>query len=142
MDLVFRISWPISPRPIKPWLSIALSCARAGMPGLKWTYPPSIAPQSRDKEQRLATILQEISEKSRAGLVSLRPYFAHLTALGIAVLIGLTVAAFKVSSEPPAVDTADRWPFPQWTPYRAGPQRTALARASMWTEDPTKAKLV
>lgn len=88
-------------------------------------------------------LLKEIS--ARLGglqLDSLKPYVPHLAALGIAMLIGLGVALFKVSSEPPAVDTADRWPFPQWAPYRAGPQRTALARTDIWAQDPTKAKPV
>jgi hypothetical protein len=83
-------------------------------------------------------ILGQILER----LGVLRPYAAHLSALGIAILIGLTVAVFKVSGSPPAVDTADRWPFPQWAPFRAGPQRNALARTNLWAEDPTKAKVV
>jgi hypothetical protein len=77
-----------------------------------------------------------------ARLNELRDYYPHLAALGIAILLGLTVAVFKVVSDPPAVDTADRWPFPQWAPYRAGPQRDALARATIWTGDPTKAEAV
>ncbi|MGE0282440.1 MAG: hypothetical protein AB7P20_17760 [Rhizobiaceae bacterium] len=72
----------------------------------------------------------------------LRPYYAHLAALGVAIALGLTVAAFKLASDPPAVDTADRWPLPQWAPYRAGPLRDALARTPIWAEDPTKAKVV
>jgi hypothetical protein len=83
-------------------------------------------------------ILGQILER----LGVLRPYAAHLSALGIAILIGLTVAVIKVSGSPPAVDTADRWPFPQWAPFRAGPQRNALARTNLWAEDPTKAKVV
>lgn len=87
--------------------------------------------------------LKAISDRLKGlDLEALRPYTAHLGALGVALLLGLGVAAFKVSSEPPAVDTADRWPFPQWAPYRTGPQRAALARAELWAEDPTKAKAV
>lgn len=83
-------------------------------------------------------ILKELQER----LVALRPYKAHLVTLGVAALLGLLVAGFKVSSNPPASDAADRWPFPQWAPYRAGPQRDALARTLLWAEDPTKAKVV
>jgi len=84
----------------------------------------------------LNRVLREILKS----LEVLRPYAVHLSALGIAVLLGLIVAALKVSSNPPTVDTADRWPLPQWTPYRAGPQRNVLARAEIWTADPSKAK--
>jgi hypothetical protein len=73
-------------------------------------------------------------------LEALRPYAGHLSALGIAIVLGLAVAAVKLSSTPPAVDTADRWPFPQWAPYRTGPQRDVLARAEIWTADPSKTK--
>ncbi len=83
-------------------------------------------------------ILTQILER----LGALRPYATHLGALGIAILFGLIVAVFKVSGSPPAVDTADRWPFPQWAPFRAGPQREVLARSTLWAEDPTKAKVV
>ena len=72
----------------------------------------------------------------------LQPYVLHLSALGIVLLLGLIVAAVKVTSDPPAVDTADRWPFPQWAPFNAGPQRQALARVEIWTPDPSKAKAV
>lgn len=69
----------------------------------------------------------------------LRPYYPHLTAAGIAILLGLIVGIFKVSAAPNAVDTADRWPLPQWSPFRAGPQRDALVNAGLWPLDPTKA---
>lgn len=82
-------------------------------------------------------VLREILER----LEVLRPYALHLSALGIAVLLGLTVAVVRVSSAPPAVDTADRWPFPQWAPFRAGSQRETLARADLWTVDPSKVKV-
>jgi len=72
----------------------------------------------------------------------LRPYHPHLAALGVAFLLGLTVAAFKLSTEPEALDVADRWPFPQWKPYNAGAQRDMLASASLWAEDPSKTKPV
>lgn len=83
-----------------------------------------------------------LSKARDLNIEELRPYFPHLIALGIAALLGLTVATFKISGDPAAVDTADRWPFPQWAPYRAGPQREALARTTLWAEDPTKAKVV
>ncbi len=82
-------------------------------------------------------VLREILQR----LEVLRPYAPHLGALGIALLLGLSVAIVSVSSAPPAVDTADRWPFPQWTPFRAGLQRNTLARAELWTVDPSKAKV-
>lgn len=72
----------------------------------------------------------------------LRPYYPHLTAAGIALFLGLIVGAFKVSGEPAAVDTADRWPLPQWTPFRAGPQRDALVNAGLWPLDPSRAVAV
>lgn len=81
-------------------------------------------------------VLKEMLKK----LEVLRPYTLHLSALGVAVLLGLVIAAFKVSGAPPAVDTTDRWPFPQWTPYRAAALRNSLAQANIWTEDPAKAK--
>jgi hypothetical protein len=87
---------------------------------------------------RLQHVLKELSER----FGDLRAYYPHLSALGIAILLGVVVAAFKLASDPPAVDTADRWPFPQWAPYRAGAQRDVLARAALWTEDPTKAKVL
>jgi len=86
----------------------------------------------------LERILKELQER----LGALRPYRAHLGTLGVAVLLGLLIAVIKVSSSPPAVDTADRWPFPQWAPYHAGPQRDAMARTMLWAEDPSKAKVV
>ncbi len=82
--------------------------------------------------------LKDIGKK----LEVLRPYTAHLGALGCAIVLGLTVAAFKVSSAPPAVDTTDRWPFPQWAPFRAGPQRASLAQAEIWTVDPSRVDAV
>jgi len=81
-------------------------------------------------------IIKEIQQR----LTVLAPYAPHLGALGVAVVLGFGVAAFKVSGDPPAVDTADRWPVPQWAPFRAGPQRDALARAGLWTPDPTRAQ--
>lgn len=72
----------------------------------------------------------------------LRPYALHMGALGVAVLLGLAVAVFKVSGTPPAVDTTDRWPFPQWVPYRAGAQREMTAKAEIWTVDPSKKAVV
>jgi hypothetical protein len=86
--------------------------------------------------------LERVLKDILGRLGELRAYIPHLSALGIALLLGLSVAAFKLASSPPAVDTADRWPFPQWAPYRAGAQRDALARTALWTEDPTKAKVV
>lgn len=85
-------------------------------------------------------MLDRVLREIQKGLEVLRPYAVHLSALAIAMLLGLIVAAVKVSSNPPAVDTADRWPLPLWAPYRAGPQRDALARAEIWTADPSKAK--
>ena len=73
-------------------------------------------------------------------LAPLRPYTSHLAVLGLAAALGLIVGAFKVAGSPPAIDTADRWPFPQWAPFRSGAQREALARTALWVEDPTKAK--
>jgi hypothetical protein len=77
-----------------------------------------------------------------ARLGELRERLPHLVALGIAVALGAAVAAFKLASSPPAVDTADRWPLPKWAPYQSGQRRQDLARTSMWLEDPTKAKVV
>ncbi len=75
-------------------------------------------------------------------LVILRPYTAHLAVAGLALVLGLSAGVYKAMKEPAAVDTADRWPFPQWAPYRTGPLRDALARTNLWAEDPSKAKVV
>lgn len=68
----------------------------------------------------------------------LRPYFPHLLGLAGAILLGLTVGAFRASYDPKAVDTTDRWPFPKWAPYRAGSQRDAMVRAPIWPPDPSQ----
>lgn len=86
--------------------------------------------------------MERYLKEIRNWLGVLGPYIPHLSALAVAALLGLTVAAFKLAADPPAMDTTDRWPFPQWTPYRAGPEREALARTAIWAEDPTKAKPV
>lgn len=86
--------------------------------------------------------MERVLKELLGRLGDLRPYFPHLSALGIALFLGVVVAVFKLASDPPAVDTADRWPFPQWAPYRAGPQRDVLARTALWAEDPTKVKVV
>jgi len=74
--------------------------------------------------------------------VILRPYSAHLAAAGLALFIGLSSGIYKAMKEPASVDTADRWPFPRWAPYRTGPLRDGLARTNLWAEDPSKAKVV
>lgn len=74
--------------------------------------------------------------------VVLRPYAAHLAVAGLALFIGLSVGIYKAMKDPAAVDTADRWPFPQWTPYRTGPLRDELARMNLWTDDPSKVQVV
>lgn len=79
-------------------------------------------------------------QTAKAYAEPLRPYFLHLAALACVFVLGLVVAGVKVAGDPPAVDAADRWPFPKWEPYRAGPQRQALASLQVWTPDPTKAK--
>lgn len=75
-------------------------------------------------------------------LVILRPYTAHLAVAGLALVLGLSTGIYKALKEPAAVDTADRWPFPQWAPYRTGPLRDNLARTNIWADDPSKAKAV
>lgn len=82
--------------------------------------------------------MERILKEFGAKLEILRPYSLHLAALSAALLLGLVVAVVKVSGQPPAVDSADRWPFPQWTPFRAGLQRDALARAEFWAADASK----
>lgn len=73
-------------------------------------------------------------------LQPLRPYFPHLAALLAAMSLGIAVAVLKASAEPKAVEAVDRWPFPQWTPYRAGDQRKAMASRALWVADPSRAK--
>ncbi len=75
---------------------------------------------------------------AREKWAELRPYYPHLAAAGLALFLGLIVGAFKISGVPTAVDIADRWPLPQWTPFRAGPQRDALAGMALWTVDPAR----
>lgn len=71
----------------------------------------------------------------------LRPYYPHLGALAGAITLALVISIFKVAGEPPVVDTADRWPFPKWAPYKAGQLRQASAAHNPLTLDPTKAKV-
>jgi hypothetical protein len=86
-------------------------------------------------------LFNEIKQKLAALGPVLAPYTAHLAVAGLAVLLGVGVGVYQASKDPTAVDTADKWPFPQWAPYRSGPQREALARAALWAADPTKAKI-
>lgn len=75
-------------------------------------------------------------------LVILRPYTAHLAVAGLALFIGLSAGIYKAMKDPAAVDTADKWPFPLWAPYKTVSLRDGLARINLWAEDPTKAKVV
>lgn len=69
-------------------------------------------------------------------LAHIRPYVPHLAVLAVAMVLGLGVGMFKATSSPPAVDIADRWPFPKWVPYRAGAKRDDLRRLAIWSQDP------
>ena len=86
-------------------------------------------------------LFNDIRQKLAALRPLLAPYSMHLAVAGLAVLLGTSAGIYQVSKDPTAVDTADKWPFPQWAPYRTGPQREALARVAVWAVDPTKAKV-
>jgi hypothetical protein len=70
-----------------------------------------------------------------------RPYFPHVAALGVAIVLGIAVSLFTISGTPPAVDTKDRWPLPKWAPYRAGEQREELKKLAIWAIEPGKEKI-
>jgi hypothetical protein len=85
-------------------------------------------------------LFNDIRQKLAALRPILAPYSAHLAVAGLAVLLGISAGVYQASKDPTAVDTADKWPFPQWAPFRTGPQREALARTAIWAADPTKVK--
>lgn len=85
--------------------------------------------------------MERLRQQIAEWVVLLRPYAAHLAVAGLALFIGLSAGIYKAMKDPAAVDTADKWPFPQWAPYRSGPLREELARTSVWSEDPSKAKV-
>ena len=70
----------------------------------------------------------------------LRFYIPHLVALGAAIFAGIALASATLLSKPPAVDNADRWLLPKWSPYAAGPRREDLAHLAIWAEEPGKRK--
>jgi hypothetical protein len=68
----------------------------------------------------------------------LRPYTRHLAALGMAIVLGVGVGLLTATAKPPVTDTVDRWPLPQWSPYKAGPKRAEVKKLAPWIQDASK----
>ncbi len=80
-----------------------------------------------------------MKDKIRLAFRTLAPFTWHLAAVGFAVALGVLVGVLTVSAMLPNVDVADRWPFPQWAPYKAGAKLEGV-RLLAWVDDPTKKK--
>lgn len=77
--------------------------------------------------------------KIRLAFQILAPFRWHFAAVGVAIVLGLAVGVFAVTTKVQSVDTADRWSFPKWAPYNAGAKRE-IAHLLTWVDDPNKKK--
>lgn len=85
--------------------------------------------------------MQQLLDFLLAAPERLRPYWPHLTALAVALVIGVGAGLLSVAATVPTADTADRWPLPKWAPYRASTKREAMKQPGIWAVEPGKEKV-
>ncbi len=76
--------------------------------------------------------MNQMIEKLRASLPFVKPFLPHIAALAFIALLGWANGYFQASKQVVNPDLTDNWAVPNWTPYRAGPERMIVAAMNIW----------